>query len=69
MTDITWKVPAAPALPNAPDEYERQFVDSQSKILRIYFNQLNAALGNIRAVEMSLANDAQFNQRYTNVMS
>ena len=35
----------APALPQAPEEYERNFVDKYSSILRLYFNQLDSALG------------------------
>ena len=34
----------APALPQAPEEYERNFVDKYSSMLRLYFNQLDNAL-------------------------
>lgn len=37
----------APALPQAPEEYERNFVDKYSSILRLYFNQLDNALSSL----------------------
>lgn len=32
----------APALPQAPDEYDKAYMDGLNKVLRIYFNQLGA---------------------------
>ncbi len=32
----------APALPQAPDEYDKAYIDGLNKVLRIYFNQLGA---------------------------
>lgn len=37
-------LPAPPALPNATEAYERPYQDQYSKVLRLYFNQLNAGL-------------------------
>lgn len=31
-----------PALPNAPDEYDRQYMDQFARTLRLFFNGLNA---------------------------
>lgn len=36
--------PTPPNLPLGPDKYERSFVDQQSSVLRLYFNQLKNAL-------------------------
>jgi hypothetical protein len=35
--------PAVPNLPLAPNDYDRQYVDKLTNVLRLYFNQLNAA--------------------------
>jgi len=35
--------PAVPNLPLAPNDYDRQYVDKLNNVLRLYFNQLNAA--------------------------
>jgi hypothetical protein len=35
--------PAVPNIPLGPDEYDRQFMDKYSNVLRLYFNQLNSA--------------------------
>mgnify|MGYP000862213576 CR=1 FL=1 len=32
----------APALPQAPDEYDKTYMDGLNKVLRIYFNQFGA---------------------------
>jgi hypothetical protein len=37
----------APALPNATNQYDRQAADQYSRVLRIYFNQLDELLGQI----------------------
>ena len=35
----------APRLPAAPSEYEPQFIEQYSNILRLYFNQLDSLTG------------------------
>lgn len=37
----------APALPQAPEEYNQSFVDKYSSILRLYFNQLDNMLSSL----------------------
>ncbi len=44
----------APALPHAPVEHDRQQADAYSKILRIYFNQIDTANAQLVAAVMSL---------------
>lgn len=44
----------APALPNAPETYERRYVDQLTNILRIYFNQLDQLLEAILASNPAL---------------
>jgi hypothetical protein len=39
--------PAAPNLPLGPDQYERRYQDQFSNVLRLYFNQLRNALGEL----------------------
>ena len=39
--------PAPPNLPLAPQEYERRYLDQHSNVLRLYFNQLKNALGEL----------------------
>lgn len=41
----------APALPVAPDQYDRRFIDQLLGILRLYFNQLDNLLGEIVAAQ------------------
>lgn len=36
---------AAPNLPLAPAEYERQFQDQLNNVLRLYFNRIDAIIG------------------------
>jgi hypothetical protein len=36
--------PAAPNLPLAPDQYDRQYGDKLTDVLRLFFNQLNSVL-------------------------
>lgn len=40
---------AAPNLPLAPIEYERQYQDQLNNVLRLYFNRLDAILGQLQA--------------------
>jgi hypothetical protein len=47
MTQV--QVFAAPALPQSPDEFERQYQDQLNNILRLYFNQLQATLNQLAA--------------------
>lgn len=42
--DTVLFVPAPPALPNGPETYARIYQDQFSKVLRLYFNQLNGAV-------------------------
>ena len=39
--------PAPPNLPLGPDNYERRYQDQHSNVLRLYFNQLKNALGEL----------------------
>ena len=43
------QVLAAPSLPLSPDEFNRQYQDQLNNILRLYFNQLQATLGQLAA--------------------
>lgn len=47
MNDII--VPATPRLPNATTEYDRMAQEQYSNVLRLFFNQLVNALGQIVA--------------------
>jgi len=40
MTNLT--LPKAPSLPIAPIDYDQRFIDEFSRILRLYFNQLDS---------------------------
>jgi hypothetical protein len=42
-------MPAVPNLPLGPVQYDRQFVDQFSNVLRLYFNQLNNVVGKLVA--------------------
>lgn len=42
MATITITQIPAPALPQAPAEYDKAYTDKLNNVLRIYFNQLNA---------------------------
>ena len=48
LTTVTYNT-RAPALPYAPKDYDQRYVDQLNNILRIYFNQLDAALRNLVA--------------------
>ena len=39
---------AAPNLPLAPTEYNRQYGDQLTNVLRLYFNRLDAILGQLK---------------------
>jgi hypothetical protein len=39
----------APRLPTATQQYERQYQDQYNNILRLYFNQIDNILGQLRA--------------------
>jgi hypothetical protein len=41
MATLRLSSTVAPRLPNATEEYERQLIDEENKILRLYFNQLD----------------------------
>lgn len=59
----------APALPNAPVQYSAQSYDSLNKILRIYFNQIDATNVELIDAVSALEQAVVFNQRYTLVMT
>jgi hypothetical protein len=42
---------AAPNLPLPPDEYNRVYFDQMLNILRLYFNRIDAILGQLEATE------------------
>jgi hypothetical protein len=39
---------AAPNLPLAPTDYNRQYVDQLNNVLRLYFNRLDSILGQLK---------------------
>ena len=43
---------AAPNLPLAPTEYNRQYADQLNNVLRLYFNRLDAILGQLKTGEI-----------------
>jgi hypothetical protein len=45
----TVQIFASPSLPLAPKEFEQQYQDQLNNILRLYFNQLQATLGQLAA--------------------
>jgi len=48
---------AAPNLPLAPTEYERRYFDQLTNTMRLYFNQLDKILGQLKAnVPVTVAN-------------
>lgn len=49
MALIDARMPAVPNLPLGPVQYDRQFVDQFSNVLRLYFNQLNNVVGKLVA--------------------
>jgi hypothetical protein len=47
----------APSLPLAPNEYNRQYFDQFSSVLRLYFNELDKIIGQLQAnVPVTVAN-------------
>jgi hypothetical protein len=42
---------ASPNLPLAPNEYSRAYTDQLNNVLRLYFNRLDAILGQLEATE------------------
>jgi len=48
---------AAPNLPLAPNEYERRYFDQLTNTMRLYFNQLDKIVGQLKAnVPVTVAN-------------
>jgi hypothetical protein len=45
----TVQIFASPSLPLAPKEFDQQYQDQLNNILRLYFNQLQATLGQLAA--------------------
>ena len=43
---------AAPNLPLAPTDYNRQYADQLNNVLRLYFNRLDAILGQLKTDEI-----------------
>jgi len=43
---------ASPNLPLAPIEYQRQYTDQLNNVLRLYFNRVNAILGQLKTDEI-----------------
>jgi len=43
---------ASPNLPLAPMEYQRQYTDQLNNVLRLYFNRVNAILGQLKTDEI-----------------
>ena len=43
---------AAPNLPLAPTEYDRQYADQLNNVLRLYFNRVDAILAQLRTDEI-----------------
>ena len=43
---------AAPNLPLAPTEYNRQYADQLNNVLRLYFNRVDAILGQLKTDEI-----------------
>jgi hypothetical protein len=50
-TDFDLNKVAAPNLPLPPDEYNRVYFDQMLNILRLYFNRIDAILGQLEATE------------------
>jgi hypothetical protein len=48
---------AAPSLPLSPKEFEKQYQDQLNNVLRLYFNQLQATLGQLAATTNYLVAD------------
>jgi len=48
---------AAPSLPVSPEEFNRQYQDQLNNILRLYFNQVQAALTQLSTTTPSLVAD------------
>jgi hypothetical protein len=53
----TVQVFAAPSLPLSPEEFNRQYQDQLNNILRLYFNQIQATLGQLAATTNFLVAD------------
>ena len=51
------QVLAAPSLPLSPEEFNRQYQDQLNNILRLYFNQIQATLGQLAATTNYLVAD------------
>jgi hypothetical protein len=48
---------AAPSLPLSPKEFEQRYQDQLNNILRLYFNQIQATLGQLAATTNYLVAD------------
>jgi hypothetical protein len=52
ISEFTIAQVAAPNLPLAPPEYERQYQDQLNNILRLYFNRIDAILNQFKTEEL-----------------
>jgi hypothetical protein len=48
VTDYDLSQVVAPRLPNAPVEYDYRYIDQLNNVLRLYFNQLDKILGQMK---------------------
>ena len=56
-SDYEFSQVASPNLPLAPNEYDRRYSDQLSNVLRLYFNQLDKIIGQLKAnVPVTVAN-------------
>jgi hypothetical protein len=56
-SDYEFSRVVSPNLPLAPNDYDRRFVDQLNNVLRLYFNQLDNILGQLKTnVPVTVAN-------------
>jgi hypothetical protein len=51
VTEFELQRIAPPALPQAPDEYQRQYQDQLNSVFRLYFTRLQSIVGQLETVE------------------
>jgi hypothetical protein len=52
ISDFEINQVAAPNLPLSPFEYDRQYADQLNNVLRLYFNRVDAILGQLKTDEI-----------------
>ena len=52
ISDFDINQVASPNLPLAPMEYQRQYTDQLNNVLRLYFNRVDAILGQLKTDEI-----------------